>query len=180
MRYVVCVDIHQFHVQLQPPPCTLLLQVRLMWPTPRSLPKLLFFLVRYYVLVNAVFALACESHPTCCSILPQETRVDGLPTNMSPEQCKSAFYRVGSKSIRFLSRPCLRSAHCAYYPIWVSSFSAIVCVSRIGLSLATSVHSFIQVCRYGIRRFVFVPTLLQPYHCSRTRSHHRFRTLDHG
>lgn len=113
MRYVGCVDIHQFHVQLQPPPCTLLLQVRLMWPTPRSLPKLLFFLVRYYVLVNAVFALACESHPTCCSILPQETRVDGLPTNMSPEQCKSAFYRVGSKSIRFLSHPCLRSAHCA-------------------------------------------------------------------
>ncbi|KAJ2930375.1 hypothetical protein H1R20_g6721, partial [Candolleomyces eurysporus] len=45
-------------------------EVRLIWPTPLSIPKVLFLVVRYYAFINCVFALQY-----------------GLPIDMSPEGC---------------------------------------------------------------------------------------------
>ncbi|KAF6748913.1 hypothetical protein DFP72DRAFT_914933 [Ephemerocybe angulata] len=53
-------------------------EVRLMWPAPFGLPKVLFFLLRYYIMVHRVF-----------------TVLYGLPIGLSPEQCRSAFLRTG-------------------------------------------------------------------------------------
>ncbi|KAJ3535082.1 hypothetical protein NMY22_g6649 [Coprinellus aureogranulatus] len=53
-----------------------------MWPTPFSLPKVLFFALRYYVMVQTAFAASY-----------------GLPRGMSPEQCEAAFLRIGISSI---------------------------------------------------------------------------------
>ncbi|KAF6745960.1 hypothetical protein DFP72DRAFT_923709 [Ephemerocybe angulata] len=57
-------------------------EVRLMWPTPLSLPKVLFFALRYYILVHSVFAATY-----------------GVPTGMSPKQCSDSFLRVALSSI---------------------------------------------------------------------------------
>ncbi|KAF6745477.1 hypothetical protein DFP72DRAFT_925829 [Ephemerocybe angulata] len=57
-------------------------EVRLMWPTPLSLPKVLFFTLRYYVFVNSIFAVTY-----------------GIPTGMSPKQCSDAFMRISYSSI---------------------------------------------------------------------------------
>ncbi|KAJ3532515.1 hypothetical protein NMY22_g7710 [Coprinellus aureogranulatus] len=63
-------------------------EVRLMWPTPFSLPKVLFFALRYYVMVQTAFAASY-----------------GLPRGMSPEQCEAAFLRIGSRSLH--RSPCM-------------------------------------------------------------------------
>ncbi|KAF6746238.1 hypothetical protein DFP72DRAFT_1076447 [Ephemerocybe angulata] len=48
--------------------------IRLMWFAPLSIPKVLFFVVKYYLLVNNVFAALWT-----------------MPTGRSPNECKSAF-----------------------------------------------------------------------------------------
>jgi hypothetical protein len=35
------------------------MQVRLMWPTPLSVPKVLFFALRYYILIHHILAILC-------------------------------------------------------------------------------------------------------------------------
>ncbi|KAF6751509.1 hypothetical protein DFP72DRAFT_475194 [Ephemerocybe angulata] len=57
-------------------------EIRLMWPTPLSIPKALFFSLRYYILVHHVLAI-----------------LYGLPTGLSPETCRIAFLRIGISSI---------------------------------------------------------------------------------
>ncbi|KAJ2931036.1 hypothetical protein H1R20_g6058, partial [Candolleomyces eurysporus] len=52
-------------------------EVRLMWPASMSLPKVLFFVVRYYSLLHGIFSLTYS-----------------LPTNRSAAYCTSAFVRV--------------------------------------------------------------------------------------
>lgn len=52
-------------------------EVRLMWPTPLSVAKVLFFAARYYVLVHCV--LASMYH---------------LRTGLSPEECKRSFVQL--------------------------------------------------------------------------------------
>ncbi|KAJ2928269.1 hypothetical protein H1R20_g8839, partial [Candolleomyces eurysporus] len=52
-------------------------EVRLMWPTPISLPKVLFFSLRYYILIHGAFAMTYT-----------------LPTNLSAAQCHAAFDRI--------------------------------------------------------------------------------------
>ncbi|KAJ2930412.1 hypothetical protein H1R20_g6695, partial [Candolleomyces eurysporus] len=57
-------------------------EVQLMWPTPLSVPKVLFFALRYYILIHHILAV-----------------LYGLPTGRSPEQCRTAFVRIGISSI---------------------------------------------------------------------------------
>ncbi|RXW13426.1 hypothetical protein EST38_g12428 [Candolleomyces aberdarensis] len=52
-------------------------EVRLMWPTPISLPKVLFFALRYYILIHGAFAMTYT-----------------LPTSLSAAQCHAAFDRI--------------------------------------------------------------------------------------
>ncbi|KAF6760991.1 hypothetical protein DFP72DRAFT_1166027 [Ephemerocybe angulata] len=52
-------------------------EVRLMWPTPWSLPKVLFFALRYYVFINNIFAA-----------------IYNFPINSSTSKCKAAFVRL--------------------------------------------------------------------------------------
>ncbi|KAJ2926588.1 hypothetical protein H1R20_g10522, partial [Candolleomyces eurysporus] len=57
-------------------------EVRLMWPTPRSAPKAVFFILRYYALLHSALALMYE-----------------LPRGLDPDQCKAGFMRVAVSSI---------------------------------------------------------------------------------
>ncbi|KAJ2915178.1 hypothetical protein MD484_g5234, partial [Candolleomyces efflorescens] len=52
-------------------------EIRLMWPAAFSLPKVLFFVVRYYALLHGVFSMTYS-----------------LPTNPTADYCSSAFVRV--------------------------------------------------------------------------------------
>ncbi|KAJ2915188.1 hypothetical protein MD484_g5242, partial [Candolleomyces efflorescens] len=63
-------------------------EVRLMWPTPWNVPKVLFLGLRYYIMVHSVFAM------TRLTMI-----ADGLPTGLSPETCRAAFVRIGISSI---------------------------------------------------------------------------------
>ncbi|KAJ2912882.1 hypothetical protein MD484_g7542, partial [Candolleomyces efflorescens] len=72
-------------------------EVRLMWPTPISVPKVFFFALRYHILVHGVFVLTCEFNATPifskrCS--HRQAFTDTLPTNPSAAQCQTAFNRV--------------------------------------------------------------------------------------
>lgn len=57
--------------------CTLSEEVRLMWPAPWSVPKVLFFGLRYYIVVHLVFS-----------------DMYGFVPNQSPEQCAKAMFRI--------------------------------------------------------------------------------------
>ncbi|KAF6761955.1 hypothetical protein DFP72DRAFT_1061244 [Ephemerocybe angulata] len=53
-------------------------EVRLMWPSPLSLPKVLFFTLRYYIFVHHVLAA-----------------LYGQVVDLSPKACKAAFWHLG-------------------------------------------------------------------------------------
>ncbi|KAJ2919788.1 hypothetical protein MD484_g516, partial [Candolleomyces efflorescens] len=57
-------------------------EVRLMWPTPRSLPKTVFFILRYYAVVHSAFGLMYE-----------------LPRGLTAEQCRPRFILLAVSSI---------------------------------------------------------------------------------
>ncbi|KAJ3549826.1 hypothetical protein NMY22_g737 [Coprinellus aureogranulatus] len=56
-------------------------EVRLIWPSPRSAPKFLFFLLRYYLFIHHIFAV-----------------LYGERVDLTPQDCKSSFVRLAISS----------------------------------------------------------------------------------
>ncbi|KAJ2919798.1 hypothetical protein MD484_g532, partial [Candolleomyces efflorescens] len=77
-------------------------EVRLMWPAPRSGPKAVFYILRYYGLVHSVFILWCEQLLRLSYFqLPFKPMLalDALPKEMGAEQCRIAFIRLSVSSM---------------------------------------------------------------------------------
>lgn len=76
-----------------------------MWSAPLSIPKVLFFATRYGALLNTAFAATCKFG--CRPLKHFESNhthnTDGLPTDLSSKQCKSAFLTLGGPSRSLLS-----------------------------------------------------------------------------
>ncbi|KAF5325646.1 hypothetical protein D9611_000314 [Ephemerocybe angulata] len=113
-------------------------EVRLMWFAPLSVPKVLFFAVRYYVLVNNIFAAL---------FVP-----GGVTTGFSPSECKSAFVRsavssplvvVGAEVILF------------YRVYGFSGRSRWMLIYLVSQFIAIHVTSFIFLSRY-LRSLAFI------------------------
>ncbi|TEB32182.1 hypothetical protein FA13DRAFT_1731938 [Coprinellus micaceus] len=69
-------------------------EIHLIWPTSLSVPKVLFFVLRYYVIVNNVFAVLYN-----------------VPRGLTPDECRKVFYRsaystpvlvLGAEAILFI------------------------------------------------------------------------------
>ena len=64
-----------------------------MWPTQLSIPKALFFTLRYFIFVNNIFGALCE-RPYCRNEERlSDSFADSLPTDRTQEQCYDAFLR---------------------------------------------------------------------------------------
>ncbi|KAF5319822.1 hypothetical protein D9611_012856 [Ephemerocybe angulata] len=97
-------------------------EVRLMWPSPLSLPKVLFFTLRYYIFPHSVLAA-----------------LYGQVVGLSPKACKAAFYHLGistslcavlSEAILYIrvyafsgrNKKILAWSLCQSIGVWVSSY----------------------------------------------------------
>ncbi|KAJ3522430.1 hypothetical protein NMY22_g11894 [Coprinellus aureogranulatus] len=128
--------------------CTLPEEIRLIWPTPWSVPKVLFFVLRYYVFVNNVFAVLYN-----------------IPKNLTPGECRHVFMRsaystpvltLGAEAILFIRVYAFSGGSYAMRVYLICQFIAIH-----GTSLVLLIK-FVQSakCEYSVETFNRSPATL--------------------
>jgi hypothetical protein len=90
-----------------------------MWPAPLSVPKVLFFVLRYYLIGHLGFVLACEYSLQQASLDFTYSFAVDFPLGLSPEDCKVAFTRnIVSSAL------CVVVSECKVPSIYTSSLKA--------------------------------------------------------